>query len=127
MAYRVLVVEDEGIIAMMLSRMLERLGCTVLATIDNSDDAEVLFSREYPDLVFMDIQINGSKNGIELAKSLVRQQPGARVIFLSANTDQTTRDAALSVKPMAFLPKPVEVDDLANVLRAMDQAGTQHA
>jgi len=127
MAYRVLVVEDEGIIAMMLSRMLERLGCTVLATIDNSDDAEVLFSREYPDLVFMDIQINGSKNGIELARSLVRQQPGARVIFLSANTDQTTRDAALSVKPMAFLPKPVEVDDLANVLRAMDQAGTQHA
>lgn len=127
MAYRVLVVEDEGIIAMMLSRMLERLGCTVLATIDNSDDAEVFFSREYPDLVFMDIQINGSKNGIELAKSLVRQQPGARVIFLSANTDQTTRDAALSVKPMAFLPKPVEVDDLANVLRAMDQAGTQHA
>lgn len=127
MAYRVLVVEDEGIIAMMLSRMLERLGCTVLATIDNSDDAEVLFSREYPDLVFMDIQINGSKNGIELARSLVRQQPGARVIFLSANTDQATRDAALSVKPMAFLPKPVEVDDLANVLRAMDQAGTQHA
>ncbi len=127
MAYRVLVVEDEGIIAMMLSRMLERLGCTVLATIDNSDDAEVFFNREYPDLVFMDIQINGSKNGIELAKSLVRQQPGARVIFLSANTDQTTRNAALSVKPMAFLPKPVEVDDLANVLRAMDQAGTQHA
>ena len=120
MGHRVIVVEDEGIIAMMLSRMIERLGCTVLASIDNSDAADRAIAEYRPDLVFMDIQINGERDGIALAGLLAERQPETRIVFLTANSDEATRNAALRVKPLAFLRKPVEIEDLANVLHAMD-------
>jgi len=120
MGYRVIVVEDEGIIAMMLSRMIERLGCTVLACLDNSETADQAIAEYKPDLVFMDIQINGERDGIALAAVLAERQPETRIVFLTANSDDATRNAALGVKPLAFLRKPVEIEDLANVLHAMD-------
>lgn len=126
MGYRVLIVEDDSVTAIMLSRMLERLGCTVLATVNNSAEAEAFFANQALDLVFMDTQLNGEKDGIKLAQSLLRYQPGVRVIFLSANTDQLARQDALSLKPMAFLPKPVATDELANVLQAMGQMEIQY-
>lgn len=123
MACRVIVVEDEVIIAMMLTRMVERLGCQVIASFDNSDQAEREISDLQPNLIFMDINIDGSRNGIQLASDLVAKQPDLRIVFLTASTDDATQAAALAVKPLAFLRKPVELVDLANILSVMDLSG----
>jgi two-component system, response regulator PdtaR len=108
---KILIVEDESIVAMDLAMRLQKAGYEVVGMADNSDEALTLFKEEEPDLVLMDININGPKDGIETAKLLkkVREVP---LIFLTAFSQSEYVNRAKEANPSAYLVKPFNNDSL---------------
>ena len=109
-ATRIMIVEDEAIIAMDLRRRLERLGYEITAIADNAEDALSFAAREPPDLVLMDIVIQGPIDGVELAVELGRR--GLPVIFLTAHSDAVTLERAKKAHAYGLLVKPLEGREL---------------
>lgn len=111
MKLKVLVVEDEIIIADNISQFLTEKDYEVTEPALSYDEAIESINRERPDIVLLDIQLSGSKTGIDLAKKLeeVYQLP---FIFLTSNSDETTMNIAIDTNPSAFLIKPLNKKQL---------------
>lgn len=112
---KVLIVEDEFFIALDAQAQVESLGCTVVGIAVSADEAIAIVERETPDLVLMDIRLQGSRDGIEAARE-IHTRFGSRIIFVTANTDPQTRLRANSIQPFAFLEKPLTIMRLRAVL-----------
>jgi CheY-like chemotaxis protein len=108
----VLIVEDERIIAMDLKFKLSRLGFCVKAAVPSGEKALDFLSQSRPDLILMDIMLEGQLDGVETTKQIFRQHGGIPVIYVTAFTDTATYDRALETRPHAFLSKPVDMEDL---------------
>jgi len=108
---RIMVVEDEGLIAISLKSMLEELGYQVPAVAASGEKAIASAWETRPDLALMDIRLEGSMDGIETAGRL-RDQLDLPVIFLTAFSDKGTLEQAKSVEPLGFLVKPIQERDL---------------
>jgi len=80
---RVVIVEDEVIIADELEWRVSQEGFVVAGIVGSGEEAVALVERESPDLVLMDIQLQGEMNGIEAAR-LIRKKCGTAIIFLTA-------------------------------------------
>lgn len=102
---RLLVVEDERIVALDLRGALEDLGYTVVGTARSSDEALRTAAERRPDLVLMDIRISGADDGIQTA-SLLRARYQLPVVYLTANADDATLERALATEPAGYLVKP---------------------
>jgi CheY-like chemotaxis protein/uncharacterized protein YegP (UPF0339 family) len=102
---RILIVEDELIIAQDLCAVLEELGYTVVGTAASAEEALQMAGEQHPDLVLMDIRLPGPTDGIQTANAL-RNQYHLPVVFLTANTDAQTLDRALEAEPSGYLAKP---------------------
>lgn len=113
-----MIVEDESIVAMDLAAGLERDGYIVTGIADNYTGAHELFLQQPADILLMDIHIQGEKDGVETAASLmtIRQVP---LIYLTAFTDAATVERVKHTNPSAFLTKPYNID---NVRIAIDLA-----
>jgi len=103
-SYKVLVVEDEGLIALDISKRLEALGHQVLAVAGNSTEA--LKNVAGADIVLMDIRIDGPVDGIETA-ARIRERFHLPVIFLTAHGDRTTIERAKVTGPFGYIVKPI--------------------
>ena len=115
----ILIVEDEGLIAMDLKRKLERAGYTVPAIVDNAEDALRSARDIRPALVLMDIRLNGSVDGIEAADQ-IRRQFHLPVMFVTAHADRATLDRARIAEPFGFIVKPFHsVDFCAQIEMAL--------
>jgi CheY-like chemotaxis protein len=112
---RVMIVEDEAITAMATGAMLKRLGHVVLAAVGTGQDALDACRRQRPDLVLMDIRLDGDLDGIETAK-LLRRDSDVPVVFVSAYVDDTTKTRAAEAQPFDFLAKPLDEYDLQDLL-----------
>ena len=110
-AARVLIVEDEGILALGIADMLECSGHQVVEMVDNGDDAIACVAEHRPDLVLMDIHLRGEKDGVATAE-ILRQRFGLPLIFLTAFTDETTVQRAAESRPFGYLMKPVNEREL---------------
>jgi DNA-binding LytR/AlgR family response regulator len=115
---KVLIVEDESIVALDLSMGLKKAGCTIAGIADNARSAQTLFETEAVDIVLMDIHLKGEKDGIYTVIDLmkIRRVP---VIYLTAYTDAATVQRVKNTYPAAFLTKPYT---LANVHIAIELA-----
>ena len=120
----ILIVEDEGLIALHLSELLENAGFRIAGT-PYSGEASILMTERYqPDLILMDIALAGDMDGIEAARR-IRQQYDIPVIFLSAFSDQNRIDEAWEVSPYGYITKPVMDDHLlALIANALAQRGS---
>jgi two-component system, response regulator PdtaR len=114
----VLIVEDESIVAMDLSQGLEHEGYRVIGIADNAEEAQQLFSDNEVDIVLMDVNIIGDKDGIDTTAELLKQRP-VPVIYLTAFTDAVTLERIKHTHPAAFLAKPYT---LTNVRMAIELA-----
>ena len=103
---RVLIVEDDVIIAMHLAMLVAELGHEVCATAVSAAAAIALARTHNPDVVLMDIRLAQGSNGIDAARELHARQ-ALRCIFLSANLDKVTRAALQPYEPIDFVGKPV--------------------
>ncbi|MEP2024456.1 MAG: response regulator [Reichenbachiella sp.] len=108
---RILIVEDELIIANDLKDILESMDYEVLGIAKSYDVAKRILESEIPDIVLLDIQIEGSRDGIELAQ-LIKQKFQIPFVFISSHTDKATLERAKDCQPNGFLVKPFEDDDV---------------
>lgn len=108
---RILLVEDEAIVAMTIEDSLANMGYEVVGTVDNGLSAIELAEKESPDLIIMDIRINGDIDGIEAA-GRINVNMDIPVIFLTAHSDEKTLSRALEVKPYSYLIKPFREKEL---------------
>jgi PAS domain S-box-containing protein len=108
---RILIVEDECLIAFDLSRRLPRLGYEVCDTVATGEDAVARAAALQPDLVLMDICLEGKMDGIEAA-NLIRQHQRVPVVYLTANSDEKTLLRAKASHPATYLLKPFKEREL---------------
>jgi len=105
------VVENEMVIADTICLTLRKLGYEVFPPASNYNKAIKLIEECKPDLLLLDINLGGQKDGIDLAY-LVRENHTTPIIFLTANSDKATIERAKPVRPNAFLVKPFTKEDL---------------
>jgi CheY-like chemotaxis protein len=103
---RVLIVEDERLIAQALRRRVAALGYTVVGLAASGEDAIVQATALQPDVVLMDIGLRGAMDGIDAARHIRAQAP-IPVIYVSAATDAPTVARARQSTPAGYLVKPV--------------------
>lgn len=123
---RILVVEDDPIIAADLQDRLEEIGYTVLGPVAAGEEALGYFTEnDLPDLVLMDIQLEGDWDGIETTRR-IREKHQLPIIFLTSNSDDATFRLASEVNPQAFLSKPFRGRDLKHAIElAIQQSAKQ--
>ena len=102
---RILIVEDDMIIAANISLQLTKLGYEVTGIESRGEEALVHVAMNCPDIILMDINLKGTLNGIETVEAIQRTQDIA-IIYLSANADEATFLKARSTHPLAFISKP---------------------
>jgi len=112
---RILIVEDEGIIADNIASRLLQSGYRVAGIADSSEEALAQVPATHPDLVLMDIHIKGALDGIETTNQL-RERFDVPVIYLTAHTDPQTIDRAKHSGGFGFLSKPVDHRTLATTI-----------
>lgn len=115
MKKKILIVEDQKIIAVDLERTLKRRGYAIAGICDKGEDAVKLTEENEPDLILMDILLNGEKNGIETAR-LINKNHNIPIIYLTALTDVDTYLKAVKTEPQKYLMKPVEYDSLERAI-----------
>jgi DNA-binding LytR/AlgR family response regulator len=108
---RILIVEDEFITLDMLRDYLEKSGYEISGDAMRASEAIDILERYDTDLVLLDINIKGDKDGIWLADQ-IRQQYNIPFVFLSAYSDQTTVRRASNVNPYGYLVKPFSQADI---------------
>lgn len=108
---RVLIVEDCHIQSTVVKKMLESENFTVTAVCRSGEEVLEQLNIEVPDIILMDIFINGNINGIE-AMRLIRENHSMPVIFITALTKSELHDEALSMIPSDLLTKPISKADL---------------
>ncbi|RQV99371.1 PAS domain S-box protein, partial [bacterium] len=105
MSLKILIVEDERIIAEDIRSMIESLGYRVIDIVDNGDMALELLAQEPADLVLMDIKIRGPMNGIETARQIYSRFD-VPVIYLTAYADESTLKRIKETVAYGFIVKP---------------------
>ncbi len=108
---RILVVEDEFIVAADIQTRLESLGYDVPTTVASGEKAVEKAGTLRPDLVLMDIQLKGFMDGVEAADQ-IRRRFGIPVIYLTANADHPTVQRAKVTEPFGYVIKPFEEREL---------------
>ena len=112
---RILVVEDEAIVARDIQLQLASLGYEPVGHAKRGEEAVLLTGELLPDLVLMDIQLAGAMNGVEAA-TLVRQRHSIPVVFLTAFAEDTTLEQAKLAEPFGYVLKPYAERELRIVL-----------
>lgn len=120
---RVLIVEDESVLAMQLEDMVQALGHLVVGTVASFNDAVNRAETERPDVALMDINLRHGGNGIDAALVL-RKCFRVPSIFVSAYlSSPETRERAQAAEPLGFVPKPYTQSDIGAALKlAADRA-----
>lgn len=107
----ILIVEDEMIIALMLEQMINRIGHKVIDKVSSGEDAIQAALDYKPDLILMDIRLNGAMDGIEATKKINERHP-TPVIFVTGNSDEVYKRRIQKIEYKDFLTKPVTYQEL---------------
>lgn len=113
---KILLVEDEGVVALDIEQRLTQLGYAVVGIADTGTVALALARTEEPDLVLMDIRIRGELDGVDLARELATRHE-LPVVFLTGNADQATLQRAVEAEPYGYVLKPFELRTLEATLQ----------
>lgn len=108
---KVLIVEDEVIVAKDIKESLTSLGYSVVGIASTASDAISLIERTLPDIVLMDIMLDGDLDGTEAAE-IIRSRFNVPIIYLTAYSDENTLQKAKSTNPYGYILKPFQESDL---------------
>ncbi len=112
---KILVVEDEMIIAAKISMQLTSLGYEVTGILPRGEQAIQQVKENKPDIILLDINLRGELDGIETALQIQQFAP-IPIIYLTANADEATFNRAKPTKPYAFISKPFKQLDLQRAI-----------
>jgi DNA-binding NarL/FixJ family response regulator len=113
---KVLILEDEIMVAWSLREVLILTGYEVVGIAARVSDALCLAENTRPDVAIIDVRLAGDRDGIEAAQ-LLQQQFGIRAVFLTATWDKETKQRASFLDPAGFLVKPVHSWQLIQAIR----------
>jgi len=111
----VLIVEDEPIIAEDISGFLMDKGYSIAEVCYSKDDAIQYLNEHTPDLVLLDINLDGADEGIEIA-TYISKNKNLPFIFLTSYTDKKTIDKAKLTYPMGYISKPIDFNSLFSTM-----------
>jgi CheY-like chemotaxis protein len=114
---RILVVEDELIVARDIAMLLQEIGYVALGPANSGEQAIEMARQLRPDLVLMDVRLASAMDGIEAAQ-IIRNQFSLPVVFLSASTGGGNTERAKLAEPAGYLSKPFSKYELRDVLAA---------
>lgn len=112
---KILVVEDDPIIAEDLYAYMNEFGYEPLEPVSNADDALKSMRIHSPDLCLLDVHLDGEIDGIQLA-SMIKAKKNVPIVFLTAFNDRDTIAKITEIKPAAYLVKPVEERNLQTAI-----------
>ena len=112
---KIIVVEDDVIIARLIEEHLMEAGYQVLGIEHSGERALDLIHNQQPDLVLLDINIDGSKDGIEVGEE-IKEKYDIPFIFLTALSDLGTLERAKKAQPCGYLVKPYKASDLYSTI-----------
>ncbi|MDO9477844.1 MAG: diguanylate cyclase, partial [Pseudohongiella sp.] len=113
---KILIVEDETIVAMDIKRRLEKLGYQVTGLAAKAKQALELVENDQPDIILMDIHLNDTLDGIDIANQ-INLKYRIPVIFVTAYSEDSTMSRASQARPYGYLLKPFSERDLCAVIR----------
>jgi DNA-binding NarL/FixJ family response regulator len=108
---KVLVVEDEPLIAIDIEQVLTNINYQVTDVVFNAEDAFIALKKNTPDIVMLDINLGIGKTGIDVAK-VINQEYQIPFIFLTSHADKLTLNEAKIAKPYGYIVKPFSENDL---------------
>ena len=108
----VLIIEDDKVLSLLLSKMVERLNYNVVGAFSKGSEAIQKTIDLVPDLVLMDIMLEDDIDGIEATKEFQKLNKTSKVIYITGNSDSYNRDRANSTDYIDYLVKPISLDDL---------------
>jgi PAS domain S-box-containing protein len=112
---KILIVEDEHIVALDIARNLKSFGYEIVGMATTGENALKLTTQENPDLILMDIKIDGGMDGIQTVKK-IQTEHNIPIIYLSAFSDEKTLERAKLTEPHGFLLKPFERKELRTTI-----------
>jgi DNA-binding NarL/FixJ family response regulator len=113
---RILLIEDNPLIAEMMETALIEEGFRVVGIADTADRAVKLARLYHPDLAITDIRLAGPQDGIQAALQILRET-GARSIFATGNLDSVSAGRCAHAKPLGWLTKPYTASQLVDAVR----------
>jgi DNA-binding LytR/AlgR family response regulator len=112
---KILIVEDEMIIAANTSLQLTNLGYEVSGIVSRGEEALIQIEENLPDIILLDIQLKGELDGIETAHQM-QKQFNIPIIYLTSNVDDANFERAKKTNPYAFISKPFKKLDLQHAI-----------
>lgn len=116
MKKRIMIVEDELIIAENIKRALQKDNHEICAVVMSGEESLKLTKKLRPDLVLMDIILSGKITGVEAAREM-HEKYGTPIIFLTAYADEKTLEGAFASDPYSYLVKPVREKDIRTAVK----------
>lgn len=108
---KILIVEDEFIIAQDLRRIITGLGHAVMGMAKSADEALKKIAKEAPDIVMLDIHISGNLKGTELGLE-IRKKYGIPFIYVTSYSDSSTLEEMIETNPLGYILKPFDDRDI---------------
>lgn len=104
---KLFIVEDDFIIQFYIERIAQKLGYEIVGRARSLTEVEELLKEFKPDLILLDIGLQGEKDGIDIAE-LINKEYKIPFVFMTGNSDQFTIDRALKTNPLGFIYKPID-------------------
>lgn len=117
---KVMVVDDEAFSTMLIENHLKEMGCDVCSSAATGEEAISNAIHEKPDLIFMDICLNGPIDGIEAAKQILSQIKSS-IVFMSGYSYQEYTNRIEDIKPLTSLTKPIDSSHIQSVVNLFNE------
>lgn len=116
--YKVLIVEDQPITAMEIKQIVEEMNLDVIGIAKSNKTAITKFKEQIPDIVIMDIDLEGNIDGISTVEDLYKINDTA-IVYLTAFNDDATIDRAIQTNPLAYEIKPFNKASLTSTIKVV--------
>ncbi|MGM0770263.1 MAG: response regulator [Halobacteriota archaeon] len=115
---KIVVVEDELIVGMMIKLKLEKMGYTVAGVASRAKAAISMVKDVQPALILMDVRLKGGIDGIDTAME-IRKSYSTPIVFVTGDSSKETRERADMVGHQGYLTKPFMDEDLGNIVHSV--------
>lgn len=123
--FTVLIVEDDVIQTLLLKKIITQLGFNVIGCVTTGEGAIRKTTQLQPDIITMDINLEGDIDGISAVQCIQKQQE-VPIIYITSNSDKYTFERAQKTAFVEYLSKPVSMESLADSLNEVTMMADQH-
>lgn len=114
----ILIIEDDRLISLMLSKMIQKMGHEVVAVYPKGEEAITSVNEIAVDLILMDVMLEGNIDGIQ-AMQTIQEKHSIPVIYITGNSDESTKTRASTTNYVAYLIKPVNFSKLEQIISSL--------